>query len=291
MFPSILNTFNRPTTSDRLDSPSHSALHNSVSSALGQVEAFIGRSGNNSTLGTLLYDIRSPDSGGGGHIQVANKGGTGQTTYAKGDILVASSSSVLGKLAASPTINEVLITDPTQAVGVKWATNPNANKVTVKSSVVNLDRWQASAVSALFSTSVLGSTLGTSGAIRFTGAIQKLNTDNNDSLELIVRYGNNSVATANISSGSSVIGTRGIIEGMIINNNSVSSQIGYIKYFALQDAYGTGNITTQNIYGYGYGTSSINSSADQSLVITGQFGGTAIKNSILTGLFVVEKIS
>lgn len=120
MFPSILNTFNRPTPTDRLNSPSHSALHNTVSSALGQVEAFIGRVGDSSTLGTLVYDVRSPDSGGGGHVQSANKGGTGQTSYTKGDLLVATSSSVISKLAAGID-GQVLFANSSTASGVQWS--------------------------------------------------------------------------------------------------------------------------------------------------------------------------
>src|SRR3990167_9730614 len=97
IFPSVLSTFNRPSTTSRLDNPSHSALHNTVSSAVGQIEAVIGRNGDNSVAGTLTYQIQSPDSDGGGHVQTANKGGTGQTTYNKGDIMVATSSSVISK--------------------------------------------------------------------------------------------------------------------------------------------------------------------------------------------------
>jgi len=118
-FPSVLNTFNRPATTDRLNSPSHSALHNTVSSALGQVEAVIGVDGASSVVGTMMYDLRSPASGGGGHVQVVNKGGTGQTSYTKGDILVAQSSSVLSKLAVGGA-GQVLISDSGVATGVSW---------------------------------------------------------------------------------------------------------------------------------------------------------------------------
>src|SRR3990167_4002761 len=119
-FPSVLNTFNRPTTTDRLNSPSHSALHNTVSSALGQVEAVIGVAGANSVVGTFEYDVRSPASGGGGHVQVANKGGTGQTSYSKGDVLVAQSSSVVTKLAVGGA-GQYLAVDSGTATGVNWA--------------------------------------------------------------------------------------------------------------------------------------------------------------------------
>ena len=120
-FPSILNTFSRPTTTDKLNSPSHSSLHNTVSSALGQIEAMIGVVGVNSVVGTLSYDVRSPGSDGGGHVQTAIRGGTGQTTFIKGDILVAQSASVLSKLAVSPVNDYALTTDSSTSSGVKWA--------------------------------------------------------------------------------------------------------------------------------------------------------------------------
>lgn len=118
-FPSTFSAFNRPTSSDRLNSPSHSALHNTVSSALGQVEAVIGLSGDSSALGTLIGDARSPNSNGGGHVQTANKGGTGQTSYTKGDVLVAQSTSVLSKLAVGNN-GLALIADSTTSTGVAW---------------------------------------------------------------------------------------------------------------------------------------------------------------------------
>ena len=120
-FPSTLSTFSRPTATSKLNSPSHSALHNTVSSALGQVEAVIGLANGSSVLGTIIGDLRSPSSGGGGHVQTANKGGTGQTTFTKGDILVAQSASVLTKLACSNTTGDVITVDTAQATGVKWA--------------------------------------------------------------------------------------------------------------------------------------------------------------------------
>lgn len=119
-FPSTLSTFVRPSATDRLNSPSHSALHNTVSSALGQVEAVIGVDGVSSIVGTMMYNLRSPASDGGGHVQAANKGGTGQTTFAKGDILVASSSSVLSKLAVGID-GQGLISNSSMASGVQWA--------------------------------------------------------------------------------------------------------------------------------------------------------------------------
>jgi len=146
-FPSVLNVFTRPTTTDKLNSPSHSGLHNTVSSALGQVEAFLGVIGASSVVGTLSYDVRSPASGGGGHVQFVNKGGTGQTTFTKGDILVAQSASVLTKLAITTTDNYALIADASQAMGVKWGIPGGAPTVRVYSTASTLTWTRPSALS------------------------------------------------------------------------------------------------------------------------------------------------
>lgn len=121
MFPSVLNTFTYPNPTDRLNSPSHSSLHNATSSILGQVQAVIGVEGTNSVVGSLQYLIKSPASDGGGHVQTANKGGTGQTSYNKGDLLVASSSSVLTKLVVG-TEGQILKVNSSLATGIGWAT-------------------------------------------------------------------------------------------------------------------------------------------------------------------------
>lgn len=122
-FPSTLTTFTDPQPTDRLNSPSHSSIEGLQNSALQQIEATIGTV--SSVAGTLMYDVRAAASGGGGHVQSANKGGTGQTSYAKGDLLVASSSSVLAKLAIG-SVTQVLTVDSTQSTGLKWA-DPSLN--------------------------------------------------------------------------------------------------------------------------------------------------------------------
>lgn len=75
----------------------------------------------NSAVATSLdFIIKNASSNGGGHVQTANKGGTGQTSYNKGDILVASSSSVLGKQAAGPD-GSAIVYDSTQTNGINSA--------------------------------------------------------------------------------------------------------------------------------------------------------------------------
>lgn len=123
-YPSIISVLATPQPTDRLNSPSHSGLHQNENSAITEIENFVGTLA--SIPGTLIYDIRSSNSNGGGHVQTAVKGGTGQTSYTKGDLLVGQSASVLAKLGVGIN-NNVLIADSTQIAGVKWGNSPTVN--------------------------------------------------------------------------------------------------------------------------------------------------------------------
>jgi hypothetical protein len=118
-FPSVLTTYTDPNATDKLNSPSHSGIHQSENSGLKQLERVVGAEGSASVVGSMQYLIKSPASDGGGHIQSANKGGTGQSSFNKGDILVARSSSVLTKLSAGVD-GGFLVSDSSTNVGVKW---------------------------------------------------------------------------------------------------------------------------------------------------------------------------
>lgn len=118
-FPSILTSYTNPQATDKLNSPSHSGVETAQNSGLSQVEAVIGVEGASSVVGSLQYLIKSSASDGGGHVQSANKGGTGQTSYSKGDLLVGSSSSVLSKIAIGSD-GTVPIADSTQSTGIGW---------------------------------------------------------------------------------------------------------------------------------------------------------------------------
>lgn len=287
-YPSTFSSFNRPQANDRLNSPSHSALHNTVSSAVGQLEAVIGLEGSSSAVGTINYDLRSPASGGGGHIQTANKGGTGQTMYAKGDLLVGQSSSVLTKLSAGND-NQVLLADSAAATGIKWGQLTSANKVAINTSSVL--SFPDATPTVLFAASVAGSILGSNNAIKFTGALQ--NFGSNATLDIVASYGNNTAVTLQLGGGS-IIGTgpgsiAGTLTGMITANGSTSSQLSYMMLNVGQRRFvPLGNL--QIVGATSFGTSSTLSDAPQSLVITSSFVSTQTGNSILTGMFVVEKV-
>lgn len=119
-FPSVISSFTNPNAGDKLNSPSHSSIETAQNTELIQIEKVIGTDA--SVIGTIIGDIRNPNSSGGGHIQSANKGGTGQISYTKGDLLIATSASVLAKLAVGSDA-QLLTADSTQSSGIKWVSN------------------------------------------------------------------------------------------------------------------------------------------------------------------------
>ena len=117
-FPSVISTISDPAATDKLNTPSHSTIETAQNDGIKKLETFIGTL--SSAVGTIMYDIRATASDGGGHVQGANKGGTGQTAFTKGDVLVANSASVLSKLAVGSN-DQALVADSAQAAGVKWS--------------------------------------------------------------------------------------------------------------------------------------------------------------------------
>lgn len=297
-YPSIIAVIPEPQATDRLNSPSHSALHQTENSEIEQTQRFIGTLPA-SAVGTLLYDVRSPASSGGGHIQAANTGGTGQTSYNKGDILVAQSSSALSKLAVSSTIGDVLTVDTGSPVGIKWGAFSFGNKVAVNPASVSL---AAAALTGqdnqIFVASVIGSTLGTTNAIRFIGSIPVFSGGGagggNGDFTFKLKYGGDTVISTTMGATASILNANGTIEG-VLYNTSVSSQLGFLQVGIYNNSYtpatdgSGGGVRIGNTFGRG--TSSINSAAPQDLTITVQTSGNNAKNSILAASFIVEKIS
>ena len=116
-YPSTLSAFTDPTPADKLSTTPHSSIETAQNTGIKEVQAFIGTESSN--VGTIMYDVRGADSGGGGHVQTANKGGTGQTTYTKGDTLVATSSSVVSKFAVGSD-GTVAVADSGAAAGLSY---------------------------------------------------------------------------------------------------------------------------------------------------------------------------
>lgn len=284
-FPSILSSFNRPSTTSRLDNPSHSALHNTVSSAVGQIEAVIGLS-TSSNVGTIFYDVRSPDSGGGGHIQTANKGGTGQTSYNKGDILVATSASVLTKLAVG-TEGQVLISSVAATTGVKWATLGASKIVTTASVITVIGNDNPPSGVSILSATILGSVLGTNNAIKGIAYMRDYTRFPTTSMLIRAVYAGNTVASIMIRETAAPVGSLyGTFTYTLIANAATNAQRGVLQVEFGNKTIDAAGITSVQGVLYNSNTSSVESSANQTFGITVQMptGNMTIEGSI------VEKI-
>ncbi len=115
LFNSVLTAYSTKVNGQVIDASDVNNLQIDVT----QIENIMGRSGDSSVVGTYEYFIKSPASDGGGHVQKANKGGTGQTSFNKGDVLIAQSSSVLTKLSIGGD-GAILTADSSQQTGIKW---------------------------------------------------------------------------------------------------------------------------------------------------------------------------
>lgn len=177
-YPSTLGIFTDPTAGDRLNSPSHSSIETAQNTGLEEIQAFVGTE--SSAIGTIFYDVRAAASDGGGHVQSANKGGTGQTSFTKGDLLVATSSSVLSKLAAGAD-GLALVADSSVAAGVAYKGVATAKEIQ--------DQKYTYAAASVLSASVYGITFPQIVSVLSAGqafAIKWPNTNTNSVIALQV---------------------------------------------------------------------------------------------------------
>ncbi len=260
-YPSTLSTLSNPQPTDRLNSPSHSSLHQAENTAITEIETFVGTLA--STAGSLVYDVRSPLSNGGGHVQTANKGGTGYTSYTKGDLLVAQSASVLAKLAVGAD-NTVLVADSAQATGVKWGTSPTLTVASFVSDGV----WTKPAAATLTSKVFVeawgaggsgGSNTG-SGVVGGGGGGAYINA-----------WYPASVLSASVIVG---VGVGGLGVGGVANGNQGGITV-FDTVASLLTAYGGGGGASNNVTaGGGGGGGSFNSGSNAATTANGGGGGS-----------------
>lgn len=299
-YPSTVSAFTNPTPTDKLNSPSHSSIETAQNTGLTELQTFVGTE--SSLVGTLMYDIRGANSNGGGHVQAVNKGGTGQTAYTKGDILVATSASVLAKLTAGSDA-QILTADSSVAGGLKWAANPTAfsNKIATSGASQTIGQSKAAnSDQSVLSVTISGSVLASDQAIRATVFVSNLSKNlNAGSVLLAARYGANTIASVllqdNISPSLS-----GVLTCDLIANSSSVLQRGNMYLDLKQETAGIqGNngvmFASSSVFtklrGYTTGTSSVNASADQTLGITVRFQDNSAANEITIKGYTIEKIA
>ena len=293
-YPSTLTSFNNPGPLDRLNSPSHSSVETAQNTGLTELQTYIGviTGASASAVGTLLYDIKAPDSNGGGHVQTAIKGGTGQTTYTKGDVLVGQSSSTLTKVAVG-TDGQILSANSSVATGISWI-NDSRPKVHTSASAIGVSGTETS----LLSITLPGSTLGTSNAVITTAYIGAWTSRSGHSVLATVHYGGNAIASVKVVQGAASAadsaGFAKIIHTMIASTATVQRHfLEFDGRTTVSDSnsmtYFTGSITGAAPRVLDTNTSSVNSGADQALGMTAIIQGGLVSMT-RTGI-IVEKIT
>lgn len=288
-YPSTISSLTDPQASDRLNNPSHSGLHQAENTAIEEVQTFIGTL--SSAVGTLVYDIRAAASDGGGHVQTAVKGGTGQTTYTKGDLLVATGGSVLAKFAVGLD-GQLLKANSSVAAGVQWAEN-STPKIANSGSTMTLGAGTVAETSIL-SVVVPASTLGTNNAVRARLFVAGIGTGATTSIMLRANYGSgyvSSVVLLGDGNGAVAGGFKGTIDYTLIANNSRTSQMGILQVETYQDVK---SFTSPSIFGvttYSSGTASVLSDSNQTIGITVKFSDTNASNGVVLNGYTVEKIT
>lgn len=251
-YPSTITAFVNPLPTDKLNNPSHSAVETLQNTTLTQIMNTVGTDA--STIGTVIGDLRNPLSNGGGHVQTAPKGGTGMTSYTKGDLLVASNTSTLSRLAVGSD-GQVPIADSTQTSGVKWGGVATATNI--QNQTYNYAR------ASVLSSSVYGVDLGNTPSILSDGlaVVAKFPTQNTTSvLALSVNTTSQGSIAARIKN---VDGTNPIVGAI------KASMIGILEFDSVSSVF-----QLQNTYVPTYGTDT-----SQFLRNDGQFASVLINST------------
>ena len=283
-YPSTLSVYSDPLASERLNSPSHSSIESAQNTGLKEIQAFVGTL--SSLAGTLIYDIRATDSDGGGHVQGVNKGGTNQTGYTKGDILVATSSSVLARLGVGAN-NLVPIADTSQSSGIRWG-SPN-RLGTVASVVTVIGNTNETSI---LSVTIPASILSTNNAVRATAYISAYTVGGpSDTLLIRANYGNNSIGSvllAPVAASTPSVG--GKIELTVLANAASDVQRSELLVDLRRDMLSINSTSIIGVNAFRSTISSINSMANQTLGLTAQWGASIAGSRFDVDGYIVEKI-
>lgn len=284
VFPSSIASLTNPQASDRLNSPDHAAQHADANDNIEAIETKVGVDGSAVTT-SLDYIIKNPSSNGGGHVQTANKGGTGQTTYTKGDLLVATSSSVLAKLAVGLD-GQALIANSSVSAGVNWANTSN-NKVAVSASISSNGASSVTETS-IFSISVPGSVLGINNLVRANLYVSNYAKGTTSSVLFWATYGGARVASVMLLGSSSI--PRGKIEYILFANQSATAQRGNVIMDLNAPRPNTAFSSVSAVQMFATGTASVQSSANQTMGMTFRFSDSDPSNDFTINGYTVEKI-
>jgi hypothetical protein len=201
------------------------------------------------------------------------------------EIVSADSSVTIVKTIQNPGANEKISYD-LSAIG---GSGSGGTKLAIDTTQVTVSGTVTE--TALATIAIPAGTLGTNDAIRFSLICNNtFSLDNSETLTLRMKYGGSTISTVVYSNTSvGVTAYQPKIEGFIVANNASNAQKGLLSFIAGEGDIDDGSNKAVN---NNYGTSSVDSTVSQNLIITAQFSSTGTpSNEIYKEAIIVEKIT
>lgn len=148
----------------------------------------------------------------------------------------------------------------------------------------------ASSTVSVYTVSIPAGTLGTNNAIKFSVALDAITVDNGTSHTFNVKYGGTTVGTVTLlGSGDQIDTTGGTLSGIIVANGATNAQKAITSIVTSVNHPVSGTATDTGTVNTDYGTSAVDSTVNQNLVIeiVSGSGTSTIKSEFI----MVEKVS
>lgn len=211
-------------------------------------------------------------------------GGTGATSFTDGGVLIGNSTGAI-QVTSAGTAGQVLTSngagvDPTFQTAF-------SNKILVDRTDVTVTGTTSE--TTLYTVSVAGGTLGTNNAIEGRINLSSIGGPNADRTWTIrLKYGGSTIATAPLGPVSlfSSTNSSGWIDFRVIAAGATNSQEGYVNCTGFVTAF---NQTNNGPFADGVGTSAVDSTANQTLLVSVQMNNTDMTISATS--CVIRKIA
>jgi len=204
-----------------------------------------------------------------------------------------SASSTANTVALRDNVGDVIVpTTPTSSTAA--ASKAYVDTIGTKISVVTTDVTYSSstAENTIATTSIAGGILSTNNAVRFTMHISALGVTGTNTWTLRFKYGGTTIATKTYTNVSGNNSFAGKVEFILAGAGTTSSQnVSYSLNLGTPNYIGNGNLQGMMFSESAQGTSAIDSTTAQNLVVTSQHSNSSVNDNITVSMIVVEKIT
>lgn len=221
---------------------------------------------------------------------VDSAGATNASTSVRGVVEEATQSEIDAGTAAGATGARLFI-NPSTAVASS-TTKGLTYKQKIEVDTTEITHGNSTTETTLFDTTISGGTLGTNNALRFTVYVSSYDIESSE-INILLKYGGTTIGTINMSS-LSMAPIKGVIEGMVVADGATNAQKGFIKFQASAnagEAGGQASVGFTKFSGYANGTAAVDSTSNQTLAVTLDWGATGAENTLTAEFWVVELIA